>query len=236
MGLEFNDYVGGIEDGIIGALTAALMKNPDTNPDGYLKEIGTYGGEIDEKTLRANLDELQARTPLALVAYTEGEDKLAPATAPVLGQPRRFRHDCSFAVIALSEDARGGAAQRKGAPGGSVGAYRMIADFRRLLGGLWLIRREVEDADDVIVARAGDRKLAEGEQLLTFEPLKISRVDYIGRLPDITAYAAIFDTYFVWTEPDRRGAGIDVEEIVFSVSATGSAKDPGTLPGVQVET
>jgi phage gp37-like protein len=226
--MEFNDYVGGIETGILGVLITELLKSAD-HPDRYLKEIGAYNGELDEKTLRANLEELQSRMPAMLVAYVDGNDQMMPATSPVGGQPRSFRHDCTFTVICCAEDARGRTAQKQGAPGGT-GVYRMIADVRSKLGGLWLIRR-----GEQIVTRAGDRRLQDGEQLLTFSPLTIAGVDYLARLPDITCYGVSFETYFNWTEPDRRGAGTAVSELAFEVASTGSAEDQGALPGVNVK-
>lgn len=234
--LQFNDYVGGIEDGIIGVLTARRKVHPD-HPDRYLKDIGSYGGELDENTLRETLNEVQDRIPLALVGYTDGEDTLMPATAPVFGQPRTYRHDCSFAIIAVAEDARGGTAQRRGAAG-SVGVYQMLADFRQDLSGLWLIRK-----GDTIVTRAGDRPLAADEQLLTFDPLKPadakqnrSSIQFIARLPEMTAYAVVFDTWFEWTEDDRRGGTTPVTELIFEATVRDARnRQIEQLPGVTVE-
>jgi len=53
---EFDFYVGGIEDGIIGVLTEVYKA-----PAGYLKDIGSYGGELDEDTLRKFIDQLAPR-------------------------------------------------------------------------------------------------------------------------------------------------------------------------------
>src|ERR1044072_4842157 len=105
----------------------------------------------------------------------------------------------------------------------------MISDARTQLGGLWLIRR-----DEQIVARVGDKKLGQNEQLLTFSPLTISGVDYLARLPEATCYGVSFDTYFNWTEPDRRGATTPATELVFDVASAGGESEPGPLPGVIV--
>lgn len=223
--MEFDVHVGGIETGIFGVLISQLLKTEE-HPDRYLKELGLYNGELDEKTLRETLYELQSRMPAMLVAYIDGEDKLMPATAPVLGEPRTFRHDCTFSVICCAEDARGRDVQKQGAIG-STGVYKMVADVRRELGGLWFIRRGGQ-----VLARPGDQKLQSGDELLTFEPLKITSVDYLARLPDITCYGVNFETCFNWTEQDRRGAGIDVSEVIFEAVSTGQETPPGALPGV----
>jgi hypothetical protein len=209
---EFDFYVGGIEDGIIQALSESYLKTPG-NPDGYLKRIGSYGGELDEQTLRKYVQQLAPDFPLMLVSYGDGEDKNDPPTAIVFDEPRIFRHDCTFSVICCSSDARSEQARRRGAAGGA-GVYKMVADVRKALAGLRLKK--------------------EGE-LLTLDPLTVSGVQYLARLPELTAYAAHFDTYFKWMEPDRRGETIDVSELIFEAGSTGGLEQPGTLPGVIVK-
>jgi len=205
---EFDFFVGGIEDGITEILWAALGSAAE--PPGYLNEIAMYGGELDEKVLKQFIDELTPRFPLMLVTYGDGEDDLAPATAPVFGEPRIWRHDCTFSVICCSDDARGETDQRRGVGG----AYQMVADARRLLAG---------------------RQLKKEGTLLTFEPLRPSGVEYLARLPQLTAYSVHFDTYFKWTEPDRRAAGIPVEGLIFDVTPLGGPTRPGGKPGVIFE-
>jgi hypothetical protein len=209
--MEFDFFIGGIEDGIIQVLQAAY----GAAGEGYLKDIGSYGGELDEKTLRAFISELAPRFPLMLVAYGAGNDTLSPATSPALGEPRIYRHDCTFSVICCASDARSEKVRRRGATGGDgVGVYEMIADVRRALAGL---------------------RLTKDEQVLTLDPLRLSGVRALARLPELTAYAAHFDTYFKYVEPDRRGATHAVTEFDFSVASNDHAKESGRLPGVVIE-
>ena len=111
MSESFEFIVGGIEDGIIQVLTDKLKPSSE-NPSGYLKTVATYGGELDEQTLRKFVDELTPRFPLMLVAYGDGEDKEVPATSPVFGEPRIFRHDCSGVCSEVEEHAQVAIAQR----------------------------------------------------------------------------------------------------------------------------
>jgi hypothetical protein len=174
---------------------------------------------------------LQGRMPAMLIAYTGSDDLMMPATSPVGGQPRMFRQDCVFSVLCCAQDARGIKARRQGATGGT-GVYQMVSDVRRHLGGLWLLKRTPEEGDPQIVARAGDQKLEPGDELLTFDPLKVAGVEWLAWLPDITVFSVAFETYFTWTEPDRRGAGTAVTGIDFDVNATAELAKPSQLPGV----
>lgn len=209
---EFDFYVGGIEDGIIQVLADAYLRNAQ-NPTGYLKKIGSYGGEMDEATLRKFVQDLSPSFPLMLVSYGDGEDKNDPPTAPVFGEPRIFRHDCTFTVICCSSDARSEQARRRGAAAG-VGVYQMVANARTSLAGL---------------------RLSKDNELLTLDPLTMSGVQYLARLKEMTAYAVHFDTYFKWTEPDRRDPPVDVTDLIFEVESVGDLGAPGTLPGVVAE-
>jgi phage gp37-like protein len=177
---EFDYVVGGIEDGMIQVLKDAIVLPVD---GGYVKTISTYAGELDKDTLRAALAELVGSLPLILVCYSDGEDKALPATPPVAGEPFVVTHECSFSVICCSDDARGEKTRRRGA----AGVYKMLADARRLLSGLRFTKME------------GGVKV-----LLNSLPMTPAGVDYIARLPDLTAYAQHFDTTFSYETQDRR--------------------------------
>lgn len=206
---EFDFFVGGIEDGMIELLWQELGAAAD--PPGYLNQIAAYSGELDEGTLKRFVNELTPRFPLMLVTYGDGDDKLMPATSPAYGEPRIFQHGCTFSVFCCSDDARGEADQRHG-------VYEMLADARKHLAGRQL--RKLNGADQV---------------LLTLEPLRISGVEYLARLPGLTAYVQHFDTYFKWTEPDRRVAGQPVDSLIFDVTPLNAPGAPGELPGVVSE-
>jgi hypothetical protein len=210
----FEFTVGALEDGVVTALNAALLKNQA--PSGYVSEIATYSGEMaTEQLIRALAGQVR-RFPLILVNYAEGEDTPQPATAPVLGQPRIYRHDCTLAVACASNDARGENARRRGAAG-AKGVYHMISDVRETLGGL------------VIKAQDGEETI-----LITREPLKCAGVENIVRLPEITAYVVYFETYLKFIEADRSAQGPLVQELVFTVDNT-FQKGDSNLPGVVLE-
>lgn len=225
--MSFRTDVKGTEDGIV-ALLNLLYRRRNDNPDGYLNDdVMTYGGELnDEGTLRRFIDELAPRFPLMLVAYGDGIDKEVPATSTVLGQPRIWRHECSFAVFCCDDNARGEEERRRGSIGGP-GLYQMIDDVREALAGVSFARR-----GEQIVRRVPNQKPQVGDVLLNLDPLKISGVEWLARLPGLTAYAQHFETYFQWVEPDRRVAGTAVEELVFDVTSLNNETSPGGLPGV----
>ena len=206
----FDYIVGGIEDGIIAALSAALGVEAD---NGYVKTVASYGGELDSQKLREALNALTPRLPLMLVSYADGEDIEDPKTVPFAGAPRFYRHDCTFTVICCSADARSDKARRRGS-GSSVGVYKMIADVRALLGG---VRFTAIDGPETV--------------RLNQEPFRYAGIEYLARLQELTAYAVHFDTYFRFSEPDRSQPGPLVEELVFTVENT-FEKGDSNLPGV----
>jgi len=227
--MSFRTDVKGTEDGIV-ALLKYLYERRDDNPTGYVNEIATYGGEIpDEKTLKSFIDELVPRFPLMLVAYGDGADKEVPATSPSFGEPRIWRHECTFSVICCDDDARGEDERRRGSASGP-GLYQMIDDVREALAGVSFAKR-----GEQIVVRVPNRQPLEGDVLLNLDPLKIAGVEYLARLPGLTAYAQHFDTYFKWIEPDRRAAGIPVEELIFDVQTLNGPSQPGETPGVTTQ-
>jgi len=209
----FDFIVGGIEDGIM----AALSSLRPSEPDGYLKTLDTYSGELDSDQLKRALGDITPTMPAMLVAYGSGEDVLDPATPAVNNQPRRFRHDCTFSVICLSDDARSEKARRRGSVSG-VGVYRMIADVKVKLGGL---RFRVIDGVESI--------------LLNGEPLRYDGVEYLVRLDGLTAYAVHFATYFRYAEPDRTVQGPLVQDLVLTIEPTNVASDNKNLPGVSLQ-
>ncbi len=193
---DFDFFVGGIEDAIL-----ALLKTNMT-PMG-VKEFELYSGELEVEAFKAAIAALSPRFPLVMATYTDGRDVQDAKTAPVLGAPLHYRHDCSFAVICATDDARGENKRRRGATG-SIGTYAMMAKVRELLNGLSLSKM---DDDEKVV--------------LTASSLKPAAVEYIARTPDVTAYALIFNTAFRFQTPDRREAGMPVSEFIL---------EAGTLP------
>jgi phage gp37-like protein len=211
MNPTFDQIIGGIEDGIIAALTAAVHVSVD---DGYVKTITSYGGEMESQEVVEALSVLTPRLPAMFVAYGSGEDTLNPATQPAIkGEPRLFRHDCGFTVICCDNNARGEKARRRGAPG-AVGIYKMMADVKAIIGGLQL--------DGII----GDES-----KILNSEPMRWAGVDHIARLKDLSAYAVHFGTWFRYAEPDRTQLGQLVQEVVITINNT-FEKGESNLPGV----
>jgi hypothetical protein len=207
----FEFTVGALEDGVVAALGAAMLKGQA--PSGYVSEIATYSGEMaTEKLIRA-LAEQPRRFPLIFVNYAEGEDVVDPKTAPVLGQPRIYRHDCLLAIACLSNDARGETARRRGTAG-ARGAYHIVSEVRDTLAGLVI---KVQDGDETI--------------LINREPLRCAGVENIVRLPELTAYVVYFETYLRFVEKDRSEQGTLVQELVIDVSNT-FEKGDSNLPGV----
>lgn len=208
---DFEFYTGGIEDGIIAVLRAALAQSVE---GGYAKTIESYNGELDAQNLRAAIAELTPSFPLFLVAYGDGKDERDPPTALLRGAPFIVKHDCTFTVFCCSDDARGERTRRRG----SAGVYRMIADAQTLLAGLQF------------------RATVEGKSvLLTGQPLVPDGVEFLARLPDLTAYAVHFDTYFRYTTLDRRAPGTSVEELIIDVEHTAITRvESANLPGVTV--
>jgi hypothetical protein len=208
----FDFHVGGIEDGILAALAPLKVGQPD----GYVKTLDTYSGQLDSDQLKRALGDITPTMPTMLVAYGDGQDVLDPATAPVMGLPRFFRHDCTFTVICLSDDARSEKARRRGSVSG-VGTYRMIADAQVKLGGLRF--KAIEGSESL---------------LLNGEPLRYDGVEYLTRLPGLTAYAVHFATYFRYAEPDRSVQGPLVQELVLTIEPTNVATNEPNLPGVSL--
>lgn len=217
---DFEFYVGGIEDAILQLLEEAMK------PLG-VKDVAVYSGELDSENLKRSIQELTPRFPLILVSYADGEDKQLPAVSPVFGEPIHFRHDCNFTVVCATNDARGNTAQRRGALTGNkkIGVYKMLSKVREILTGLQ-ISAVVED-----VTSKGLTKV-----LLTYAPLVPLANEFIARLPQITAYAVPFETYFKWSSKDRTTAGTLVDEITVGVESLNTPRrNQLQLPGVVIK-
>lgn len=223
----FEFYVAGIEDGIL-----AVLETP-------LKEIGvrafeTYSGELDSANLKEALGALSPKFPLVLASYTDGADTPDPKMAPVANRSLHFRHDCSFAVICITNDARGERARRRGKPvkHRTTGCYQMISEVRDLIGGLRL-QKTVDNTD---LELYGEPLYLGEVRTLTVMPLMPVAVEHIARMPNMTAYAAIFETAFRWQTKDRQGPALNVSEIEIGVEALNEAGTGGeNLPGVSQE-
>ncbi|HEY6334099.1 MAG TPA: phage protein Gp37 [Blastocatellia bacterium] len=231
-------YVGGIEDGIVAALSQTLL----IANGGYMKTIQTYGGELDTDTIKEAVSQLALSFPLMLVSYADGKDVRFPATplvardagfpVTVTGAPQQvpqnYKHECTFSVICCSADARGEFQRRRGvaavSPGVSTqGVYKMLADARDTLSGLQF--QLVDQSDNAV--------------LLNNDPLMPVGVEFIARLPNMTAYAIHFSTYFRYTSPDRTSAPGAVNQVVFVLQGqrgvgANNPNEPPT-PGVEIE-
>lgn len=179
--LDFNFYVSGLEQSILGLLRDGNDELNQTGMKDYVKDFATYSGELDDRdTLINALKALHARFPLVLSAYGSGSDQRKAATGLARDDAIEFEHRCGFVVIVASTDLRG-EKSRKGT------AYRMVADVRQLLGG---VQFEVE--------------LEGVTQLLNHSPFEYAGVETIGRLKDLTAFAVHFATAFHEWTPNRR--------------------------------
>lgn len=210
--MDFEFFVGGIEDAILQLLKDVMQ------PLG-VKEFATYSGELDTEQLKKAISSLTPRFPLVMVSYAEGVDTQMPSTSAVLGSPIHFRHDCTFLVVCASADARGDYAQRRGRLVGNkkVGCYKMLSKVRETLSGLRI--KTVVENDDV---------------LLTNQPLMPESNEFIARLPNITAYAIPFQTYFNWSTKDRSRDGTAVTEVSVGVNSLNAPSEPNNnLPGVK---
>lgn len=209
---DFDFYVGGIEDGMLKALETEMKALG-------VKTFASYSGELEPDTLKKAIAALTPKFPLVMVCYAGGKDINLPRTSPVFGASRVFQHECSFAVICAADDSRGETARRRGAGFKKIGAYQMLAAARDILSDLQLTAR-VEGEDE--------------PELLTYQPLTPSATEFIARIPEVTAYAEIFDTYFKWETRDRSKPGRAVEEIIVGVDRINTPTElPGNLPGVK---
>lgn len=208
---DFDFHVGGIEDRILEILKLGMPG---------VKNFFSYSGELDGENLKKAISSLTTKFPLVLVSYTDGADRRIPATARTKDAPLHFKHDCSFAVICATNDARGEKARRRGLPTGNqskLGCYQMLSKVRELLGGLWL---ETTDNDDLIVPLIND-------------PLIPVANEFIARLKNLTAYAVIFETSFNFQTLDRRAPGTPVNNLEISVSKQNSTALPPDAAGVK---
>lgn len=182
-----------------------------------VNSFATYSGDLEAENLKKELASYAKSFPRVLVSYTDGVDTQDAKTARVLGNPIHFRHDCWFAVIVASNDARSDKVRRRGLSNNALGTYAMIAKVREILTGL-MIRKQVS-----------------GNFVpLTHEPLIAMSNEYVMRIPNITAYAVIFRTFFRWSSPDRTAAGIAINTLDLTVTGTnnhggniGDGKEPG---------
>lgn len=203
--MDFDFYAGGIEDAIIALLKQQMPE---------VKMIETYSGQLDDAaSLKEAIASKARQFPLIMVSYADGEDIPTPATSGVMGKPLHFRHDCTFVVICVSNDARGSETQRRG----HLGCYKLVAKVREHLTG----RRFAKSVEGV-------------KHNLTAQVLKPLSNEFVARLPSMTAYAVPFTTSFDWSSPDRQEAGRAVTEVVIATDSTGETivQMPENLPGV----
>lgn len=215
---DFDFYVGGIEDAMLQSLEAEMRELG-------VKTFATYSGELsDPDNLKKALSALVPKFPLVMVAYTDGKDVQLPATFSAFGAAQIYQHECSFAVICASNDSRGEKARRRGVGARKIGTYQMLAKVREILSNLQIYANlQIENQPDESV-------------LLTLKPLTPSATEFIARIPEVTAYAEIFDTYFKWETRDRREAGTAVSQVIIQVERTNTPTElpTDTLPGTKL--
>ncbi len=206
MNRDLKFFIGGIEDGCIAALKVAAGK--------YAGDITAYGGELDKKDLKTALAELALRFPLFLVSYVEGDDTHENPISPAPGAPWVVRHDCSFIVILVDDNARGEEERRRGAGG----IYRMLSDTDEALSHRQFA---VVIEGETVILNPGE-----------FIPVGI---EHLAHLPDQTAYARTFSAYFKYLTPDRRDEEKAIQTIEFGIDLTAaSRRTEGNLPGVNL--
>lgn len=206
---DFDFYVGGIEDGILEVLQP--MKQAPLK----VRELTTYSGELEDgKALQAAIASEARIFPLVMVSYGGGQDTRSPATSAVLGKPLNYRHDCFFAVVCADNNPLGEKTRRRSK------AYQMLAAVRKELTGRRLVT--IDGAEKVT---------------LTHGVLEPDGTEYVLKLANMTAYVAIFRTWFNWSSPDRTTPGSDVAEIIVGVDSQNTSEaNPGNTPGVNFET
>jgi phage gp37-like protein len=220
---DLHFYITGIQDGLKAELEAA-----HGGAQGYLNAIEVYGGPPDDNAIHDFIAQQIPRFPAELVLFGDTVKKLDPATSPAGGEPRTFRVDCVFTVMCCDDNLRSEVSRQRG-DAASPGVIKMFSDVGETLSGLQLARR-----DDATVAVVPGKQLPDGDVLLTEGPLTPTGERYL-ELPGLAVYATDFETYFHWTEPDRREAETAVTEIEIEFAGTGGARLPGQLPGVAVD-
>jgi phage gp37-like protein len=207
---NFAFYVGAIEDAVVAVLKTAV---------GSYADVDTYSGELDNgPKLREALNALSPRFPIFLVTYTEGKSTRETQIEPGEGAPWSVRHDCVFLVIVADDDARGETERRRGAAGGTRGAYNMASD---VLGAL-------ENRQFAYVPESG------AKIILTPGEFVSTGIEHIASYPEVTAYAVPFQTYFTYLTPDRRRPAQPIDSIIFDLNPLDEHPRALGAPGVTV--
>ncbi|HEX8564135.1 MAG TPA: phage protein Gp37 [Pyrinomonadaceae bacterium] len=222
----FELHINSIEDAILATLAAQIPS---------VKQIELYTGELDaapEDDIKRVLQQLKTKFPLILAGYTDGKDTEDPASGRSFGDPLVFRHNCSFIVFCCAGNVRGASAQKRGRVASvgvrpEIGVVEMISQVREALSGLQFLKTITTSAEGVTPAVT--------EELALCSPLIPVGVEYVAKMPNITVYAVIFDTYFRWSSKDRTAQGINVDEIILQVDVTTKpSQSQNGKPGVTV--
>lgn len=213
--LTFDQFVGGIEDGMILAL-----KTP-AEAIGVQKVV-SYSGDLDAESLKEALSGNAAGFPKIMISYGNGQDVQDPKISALPGKPVQYRHECWFTAIVASNDPRSEKIRRRGTPETEdapavPGCFQMMELVRKKISGL---------------------TIKNGSKMLTFEPLKPLGTHHgFVRVPNVTAYAIIFGTYFRWISEDTTTTGVDVSELILDVESLNDHPSNYTqeIPGVRFE-
>lgn len=119
-----NETIAQIEDAIIAALAPLTVAQ-----GGYVKEISTYQGQLDQNTIQEIVEKLASNFPAIMVIYLGSKLKEDPTYV--------YDDRQSWGIFLAAQNLRGEQAARRGA-GGDQGTYQMIVDVRAKLAGNWL--------------------------------------------------------------------------------------------------
>jgi hypothetical protein len=205
--LDFSFYAGGIEDGILEILEAPMRAIG-------VKSFGTYSGELDdEKKLQEAISTQVLKAPWLLVAYAGGESFNDAPTAKVAGKSRKHIHHCTFSLVVADDNPQGEKARRRNK------VYPMISVVWDKLIGVRLIK-QVEEV----------------QYQLNVDPFDEPDVLRI-KVPNVTAFAVVFDTEFRWSSPVPTTTEVAVEDVIVGVNSLNDAGGPLAIgaPGVHTE-
>lgn len=118
-----NETIAKVEDQIIEALKPLLADQPD----GYVKEIDTYQGQLAESTVEEIINVLAVNFPAIMVIYLGSRLNEDPTDL--------YDDVQSWGIFVAAKNLRGEKEARRGGTIGEVGTYQMVEDIKTRLTG-----------------------------------------------------------------------------------------------------